>query len=255
MSMPASPQGSAAPASPKAPVAPAAPTAPNALSPGAQQAVQPGQTPCQQAQTLNSKQMSVDAVKSMANGLPEHSAVKWASASASKVANPAHGPDSQALSAAHAWTQNPTPANQQAAALAASKTDHKTPGAWAAQAAAWSGKGGGLTQHAVSGSVLLAAAQGGKPISAPGAAAPSVAAPQATAPTVAAPAKPKAPSFQMPFFKKPAAPTAPTAPDAHAPSPPPGPDGHCLTPQQRAEMAKNCDPYLKLGCDIGQGKA
>jgi hypothetical protein len=221
------------------------------LSPGAQKVVQPGQTPCQQAQALNSKQMPVDAVKSLAHGLPEHSAVKWASMSASKVANPAHVPDSQALSAAHAWTQNPTPANQQAAALAASKTDFKTPGAWAAQAAAWSGKGGGLTQHAVSGSVLLSAAQGGKPISPPSASASSVSAPKMAAPNPAAPPTPKAPAFQMPFFKKPAAPAleAPKAP------PSPGPDGLALTPPQRAEMAKNCDPFLKLGCDIGHGKA
>jgi hypothetical protein len=217
------------------------------LSPAAQKVVQPGQTPCEQAQALNKQQLSSDAVKSLAHGLPEHAAVKWAAASSEKVANPAHAADSQAISAAKAWTQNPTPANQKAAALAASKTDFKTPGAWAAQAAAWSGKGAGLTAHAVTGSVLLAAAQGGKPISPPAAAVPKMTAPQMAAPTLQ---KPKAPGFQLPFFKKPAL-SAPQAPQA----PKMGPDGLALTPPQRAEMAKNCDPFLKLGCDIGKGRA
>jgi len=226
------------------------PSAPsNVLSPAAQKVVQPGMTPCQQAQALNKQQLSSDAVKSLAHGLPEPAAVKWAAASAEKVANPAHTTDFQAIQAAKAWTQNPTPATQQAAALAASKTDFKTPGAWAAQAAAWSGKGGGLTAHATTGAVLLAAAQGGKPISPPGAAAPKIAVPK---PAVDIP-KPKVPAFQMPFFKRPAVPAVPAMQAPKLPAP--GPDGLSLTPPQRAEMAKNCDPYLKMGCDIGHGRA
>ena len=150
------------------------PTPQNHLSPAAQKVVQPGQTPCQQAQALNKQQLSSDAVKSLAHGLPEQKSVQWAATSAEKVSNPAHTTDFQAIQTAKAWTKNPTPANQQAAALAAAKTDYKTPGAWAAQAAAWSGKGGGLTGHAVHGSVMLAAAQGGKPISPPGVAAPKL---------------------------------------------------------------------------------
>jgi hypothetical protein len=201
-------------------------------------------TPCQQAQALNQKQLSHDAVKSMAHGLPERDSVKWAAASAEKVSNPAHKPDLNAIQAAKAWAQNPNPESQKAAALAASKTDYQTPGAWAAQAAAFAGKGGGLAPHAVTGAVLLAAAQGGKPISPPGAAAPKI-----EAPKVPALAAPKAPAFKFPFFKRPS--PAPAAPQVAAP----GPDGLTVTPAQRAEMAKNCDPYLKLGCDIGTGRA
>jgi hypothetical protein len=133
------------------------------LSPAAKETVKPGMTPCQQAQALNQKELSSDAVKSMAHGLPERDSVKWAAASAEKVSNPAHQPDLEAIRAAKAWTQNPTPEAQKAAALAASKTDFQTPGPWAAQGAAWAGSGTGLTAHAVTGAVLLAAAQGGKP--------------------------------------------------------------------------------------------
>lgn len=215
------------------------------LSPGAQKVVQPGQTPCQQAQALNKAQLSADAVKALAHGLPEHKAVQWAAASAEKVANPAHAPDFQAIQAAKTFASNPSPANLQAAALAAGKTDHKTPGAWAAQAAAWSGKGGGLTQHAVAGAVMLAAAQNGKKISPPG-----MSAPKLQEPKVPEIPKPKAPMFQLPFFKKPSLPV-PAAPQLPAV----GSDGLKLTPPQRASMAKSCEPFLKLGCDIGHGKA
>lgn len=204
-------------------------------------------TPCQQSQALNQKELSSDAVKSMAHGLPERDSVKWASASAEKVSNPAHKADMEAIQAAKAWTQNPTPEAQKAAGAAAAKTDFQTPGAWAAQGAAWAGTGGGLTAQAVTGAVLLAAAQGGKPISPPGVAAPKLDAPKMAAEV----AKPKASRFQLPFFKKPAAPAAPEVPQVPAV----GPDGLTLTPAQRTEMAKNCDPYLKQGCDIGSGRA
>ena len=225
--------------------------APDYLSPAAKEVVKPGMTPCQQAQALNQKQLSADAVKSMAHGLPEQKSVQWAAASAEKVSNPAHKPDSEAIQAAKTWSKNPTPENQKAAALAASKTNHQTPGAWAAQAAAWSGSGKGLTGHATSGAVMLAAAQGGKPISPPGAAAPKLEAPKLEAPKVPEMAKPAAPHFHLPFFKKPAAPPPPQAPQV----PTLGPDGLTLTPAQRTEMAKNTDPFLKMGCDIGNGRA
>ena len=219
------------------------------LSPAAQAKVQPGQTPCQQSKALNKEGLSTDAVKSLAHGLPEKDSIKWASASAEKVSNPAHQADCQAIQAAKAYCQNPNPDTQKAAALAAANTDHQTPGAWAAQSAAWAGAGGGLSAHAVTGAVLLAAAAGGKPIPPPGA--PGLGAPKLDVPTLAAQvAQPKAPRFQLPFFKKPVPPELPKPEVAI-----PGPDGLTLTPSQRAEMTKNCDPYLQLGCDIGHGKA
>src|SRR5262245_55299686 len=118
------------------------------LSPAAQKIIQPGMTPCQQAQTLNQHQLSADAVKSLAHGLPEKQSVQWATASAEKVSNPAHTTDFAAIESAKAWSKNPTAENQKAAALAAAKTDYKTPGAWAAQSAAWAGSGKGLTGQA-----------------------------------------------------------------------------------------------------------
>ncbi len=217
------------------------------LSPAAKGIVKPEMTPCQQAQALNQKELSSDAVKSLAHGLPERDSVKWAAASAEQVANPAHQADLEAIQAAKVWVQNPTPETQKAAAAAAAKSDFQTPGAWAAQGAAWAGGGGGLTAHAVTGAVLLAAAQGGKPVSPPG-----VASPKPDIPELAAEvAKPKAPRFQLPFFKKPAPPAAAEIPQV----PTVGPDGLSLTPAQRTEMAKNCEPFLKLGCDIGRGQA
>ena len=78
------------------------------LSPAAKQIIKPGMTPCEKAQALNQQQLSSDAVKSMAHGLPEPKAVQWATASAEKVSNPAHTTDFQAIQAAKAWCQNPS---------------------------------------------------------------------------------------------------------------------------------------------------
>ena len=100
-----------------------------------------------------------------------------------------------------------------------------------------------MTPHAVAGAVLLAIAQAGKPISPSG-----ISIPKPELPKVPEILKPVAPRFQLPFFKKPDVPEAPQIPTL-------GPDGLTLTPAQRAEMAKNTDPYLKLGCDIGNGRA
>ena len=217
------------------------------LTPASQQLIKPGMTPVQQAQILQQHQMPGEAVKALAHGLPEKDSVKWASLSAEKVSSPAHPADQAAIKAAKAWSQNPTPAAQQAAGQAALKAGHNTPGAWAAQGAAFSGSG--HTPHAVTGSVMLAAAQGGKPIP-PGGIVPPLPAPPAVpaAPQISAPPPPAAPRFQLPFFKKPAAPPPPEVPVK-------GPDGLTLTPSQRAEMTKNTDPFIKLGCDIGQGRA
>jgi hypothetical protein len=215
------------------------------ISPAAKEIVKPGMTPCQQAHALNEKHLSSDAVKSMAHGLPERDSVKWATASAERVSNPAHKADLDAIHAAKAWAHNPTPETQKAAGLAAGKTDFQTPGAWAAQGAAWSGTG--LTPHAVSGAVMLAAAQGGKPISAPGAAAPKLDALHLSQEL----SKPKMSALESPLLKKPGGLTTPEVPQAAIK----GPDGLTLTHAQRGEMAKNCDPFLKLGCDIGHGRA
>ena len=217
-------------------------SSPSPLSPAAQAIVAPGQSPCQQAQALNQQGMSVDATKALANGLPERDAVWWASQSAQKVSNPAHVADMEAIQAAQAWAKNPTPAAQQAAGLAAQKAGFQTPGAWAAQGAAWAGSGQGLTAQAATGAVLLAAGQAGKPIPAPLAEAPKLAKPGVEIPKLAAElAKPKVPALAKPALE---------APKLAAP----GPDGLTLTPKERAEMAKNVQPHLDLGCEVGSGK-
>ncbi len=220
------------------------------LSPGAQNAVKPGMTPCDQAHALNDQGMSHDAVKSLAYQLPEHDSIKWATASADKVSNPAHTSDFAALQAAKDYVKSPSPETQKAASLAASKTDFQTPGAWAAQSAGFAGAGGGLVPHAVTGTVLLAAAQGGHQISPPGP-------PKAPGPLdLAMPGKPVAPdlpgkpTLAVPKLARPDLPT-PKAPEIAVP----GPDGLTLTKPQRAEMSKNTKPFLNLGCKIGKGQA
>jgi hypothetical protein len=204
------------------------------LSPAAQELVVPGQTPCDQANALNQEGLSKDAVK-------------WANASAKKVPNPANPADWEALQAAKAWSADPSPATQKAAALAAEKSGFQTPGAWAAQAAAWSG-GAGPTPHAVSGAVLLAAAQAGKPIppAAAGLAKPELPQLAAELPKLAKPNAPElAAKLAKPELAKLSVPEVPV---------PVGPDGLALTAPQRAEMAKNCGPFLELGCKIGKGQ-
>jgi len=193
---------------------------------------------------LNQKELPVDAVKSMAHDLPERKSVWWAAQSARKVANSANTSDFEAIQAAETWVKNPTSQTQKLASVAASKTDFQTPGPWAAQAAAWAGAGGGLSAHAVAGAVLLAAAQAGKPISAPAVSAPTVSTPELAAKF----AKPEAPQLSLPVMQKPALTPPPQVPAVT------GPDGLTLTPAQRAEMTKNVDPYIKLGCDVSHGR-
>ena len=106
--------------------------------PEAKALLTPNQTPSEYLQTLQQHQMSEDSIKFLAHGMSERESTWWATQSAQKVANPANAADQAAIKAADAWVKNPSPATQQAAAAAAAKTDYQTPGAWAAQAAAWS---------------------------------------------------------------------------------------------------------------------
>ncbi|MCX8155646.1 MAG: hypothetical protein N3J91_04225 [Verrucomicrobiae bacterium] len=214
------------------------------LSPTARKIAKLGRTPCEQARALNQQQLSYDAVKALAYGLPEQKAVTWACASAERVANPANTADGEALHAAKQWAMNPTPEGQKAAAEAAAKTGFQTPAAWAAQSAAWAGSGAGLTAQAVVGAVMLAAAQAGKPIPASGGILPP-------SPSLKAPAIDPGlvTDMKMPVQKLPA-----TSLTEISQVPDMGPDGLSLTLEQRREMAKNVEPFLDLGCDVGQGK-
>lgn len=211
-------------------------------SAGGQALLKPGQTPREYLQSLQEHRQSMDAVNVLAHGMPERDSVSWACQSSQKVSGKLNPADHSALSAAQEWVKNPSPQTQAAAAAAAKKTDYTGPGAWAAQAAAWSkapapaGPGipkapaapgaPSLPGAAVAGSVLLAAGLVQRP--------PMPTAPQApAAPTIpTAPALPAIPS--VPQVAAPAAPAAPT--------PPPPPE---LTPL--------LDPFIALGITIAAG--
>jgi hypothetical protein len=220
------------------------------LQPESSQLLTPTQTPAEYLQTLQQHHQSEDSIKLLAHGMPDRESTWWATQSAQKVANPANAADQEAIQAAETWVKNPSAATQQQAAAAAAKTDYQTPGAWAAQAAAWAqapGSGAGipgappipaapgmpaaptaprLTPHAASGAVMLAAAMSAQPL----------------------PAKPHFQAAPLPAMEKPAlvAPTLAMPKPAIPPTPP--------TPQQKAEMAKIHEPFIKTGTDIASGR-
>ena len=210
--------------------------------PEALQLLKPNLAPNQYVDSLQQNHLSDESIKFLAHGMPERESVWWATQSAQKVATPANPADHAAIQAADAWVKNPSEATRQQAAAAAAKTDFQTPGAWAAQAAAWSQPKvpapvppgtpavPRLTPHAVSGSVMLAAAMAAKPP-----APPKLAVPQSKAPAAPAP-----PALTVPKM------TPPAIPIPEAPKP--------LTPQQRVEVAKAHEPFVNLGTDIASGR-
>ncbi len=197
----------------------------------AQQLLTPQQTPSQYLAALQEKQMGDEMVKTMAHGLPDKEGVMWAAQSAGKVADKLPATDVQAMQAAQAWAQNPSPATQAAAAAAAAKTDLQGPGAWAAQAAAWAKPdvpaATRLTPHAVSAAVLLASAIAANP--------------KLTAPKVQVPA-PTLPASAMPAVEVPQA----AAPQS---GPPPA-----IPPKVQAQTFKSQHPFIAMGIDLASGK-
>ena len=101
----------------------------------------PQQTPAQFLAVLQERHLGADMVKVLAQGLPDREGVAWAVQCAMKVADKLPAADVLAMQAAQAWVKNPTPERQAAAAAAAERTDHQGPGAWAAQAVAWTKTG------------------------------------------------------------------------------------------------------------------
>ena len=201
--------------------------------PAAQALMQPNHTPAEYLNVLEQKKMSGDAINVLAHGMPERESVHYACQSSQKVAGQMAPADKNALEAAQAWVKNPSEATKAKAAAAAAKTDHQGPGAWAAQAAAFSSSptgaapAAGLTGHAASGSVQLASAMANKP------------------------AAPQAPVTQSPALKAPvlAAPTS-EAPKLAQPELTPSP----MTVAQQEEAAKVHQPFIDLGKDIASGK-
>jgi hypothetical protein len=107
-------------------------------APPAKQLLTPQQTPPQFFDLLEKNHISEEEVNFLAYGLPERESVWWATQCAQKVSNPINVTDHAAVKAAEDWVKAPSELTQKAAADAAAKTDFQTPGAWAAQAAAWS---------------------------------------------------------------------------------------------------------------------
>ena len=115
-----------------------------------------------------------DALRLVAHALPKREAVWWACMCAAAVPDPQlPAADAAAGAAAQAWVRKPTEdALRRAAWEAAQKTAFKSPEAWAAVAAFWSGgsmspegapvvpPADHLTGVAVSGAVVIAAVRG-----------------------------------------------------------------------------------------------
>lgn len=111
-----------------------------------------------------------EAMRLVAHALPKREAVWWACMCARSVPDPAlPPPDLAALEAAERWVRRPDEANRRAAEAAAQQTQFRSPEAWAAMGAFWSGGSMApegqpvvppaehLTGVAVAGAVVLAA--------------------------------------------------------------------------------------------------
>lgn len=113
--------------------------------------------------------MMADAARFMAHALPKREAVWWACMCARATEPEAPAPDADALVAAEAWVRKPEEDLRRAAMAAAEAAGFRSPEAWAAVGAFWSGgsmappgqpvvpPADHLTGVAVAGSVSLAA--------------------------------------------------------------------------------------------------
>ena len=111
-----------------------------------------------------------DAMRLIAHALPKREVVWWACMCARAVPDPAlPEPDAAALVAAEQWVRKPDEASRRAAMEAAQKCGFRTPEAWAAVGAFWSGgsmapegqpvvpPADHLTGVAVAGGIIMAA--------------------------------------------------------------------------------------------------
>lgn len=169
----------------------------------------------------------------LAHALPAPKAVLWASESCDLVRSRQSPADQQAAAKARAWAVNPSVANRQAATDAAAAADYAGPGAWAAQAAAWSAAPAeaaqndpevtaGLVGKAVAGSVMLSAA---------------LADPNVTLPpvvTISSARETPAPAGAAPW----------SAPVATVPEPPPA-----------GELLSHYQPMIERGLQLAAGAA
>jgi hypothetical protein len=150
------------------------------LEPPAQAALAGAQTAAEGVARLEAAGLYNEAARLLAHALPKREAVWWACMCAAAVPDPAlPTADAQARQAAEAWVRKPTDdALRRAAWEVAQKTEFRSPEAWAAVGAFWSGGSMSpegqpavppaehLTGVAVSGAVVLSAVRG-KPDRAP----------------------------------------------------------------------------------------
>jgi hypothetical protein len=150
------------------------------LEPPIQAALAGAQTAAEGVARLEAAGLYNEAARLSAHALPKREAVWWACMCAASVPDPALPPaDAQARLAAEAWVRKPgDDALRRAAWEAAQMTAFRSPEAWAAVGAFWSGGSMSpegqpvvppaehLTGVAVSGAVVLAAVRG-KPDRAP----------------------------------------------------------------------------------------
>jgi Family of unknown function (DUF6931) len=213
-------------------------------SPPAQALLKPDQTPAEYLHALEQNKHGPEAVHLLAHGMPERESTWWACQSSQKVASKLNPADHSALSAAQAWVKNPTPETKAAAAAAAAKTDYTGPGAWAAQAAAWS--------HTP---VPAASA----PVAPAGPAPPTGLAPSAAAGSVILAAGlvkgPPMPPVPKPKLQMPAVPTLSAPASAAAvPTVAAAPTAPQLPPVDRAKQSKMLQPFIDLGKEVATGK-
>lgn len=144
------------------------------LEPPAAAAVAGVQTAAEAVELLEAKGFRNEAVRLTAHALPKREAVWWACMCANAVPDPGlSAPDAAARLAAEAWVRKPTDDTLRRAAWdAAQKTEFRSPEAWAAVGAFWSGgsmapegqpvvpPASHLTGVAVSGAVVMAAVRG-----------------------------------------------------------------------------------------------
>ena len=220
------------------------------LSSEAQGLVTSQQTPAQYVSTLENNGLQRDATKFMVYGMSEKDAVCYAAKSAQKAVDPANLADQEAIKAAQAWMKTPGEVTQKAATEAAGKADLSTPGAWAAQAAAWAQTPPGgaavpgapnLTQHAAFGAIQLAAASPSARAQAltQMAQARAEAAARTLAEEVAVPGVPAVPQVQVPAVTAPAVPAVPAVEE--------------MTALARSKTAGAFQPYCEIGKGIANG--
>ena len=129
-----------------------------------------GESPAQFANDLLAAKNLTGAVQFFAFALPPREAVWWAClCSRDALREPVPEPLKDAVDAAEAWVRDPSEGHRRAAMARAQATDLKSPAAWAAVAAFWSGgslapenlpevpAAPHLTGCAVAGAVMLAA--------------------------------------------------------------------------------------------------